>query len=101
MSWVIAVVIIVAGLSIAVFSRSASARRKNRQGRGSLLENLVEWYQQMSQNRQCAPLRKKLLKLARSQDLAERLIDHEKRKNPGKPEHWYLEKIIYDLRRGR
>ena len=32
-------------------------------------------------------------------DLAERLINLQKRKNPGHPEQWYWEKVIYDLER--
>ncbi|MGB3496373.1 MAG: hypothetical protein WBA57_26845 [Elainellaceae cyanobacterium] len=32
-------------------------------------------------------------------DTAERLITSEKRRHPGKPESWYLEKVIYDLTR--
>ena len=30
---------------------------------------------------------------------ADRLVSYEKRRNPGKTEQWYLEKVIYDLRR--
>lgn len=30
---------------------------------------------------------------------ANRLVSYEKKRNPGKPEQWYLEKVIYDLRR--
>ncbi|MDJ0662694.1 MAG: hypothetical protein QNJ42_24895 [Crocosphaera sp.] len=32
-------------------------------------------------------------------DLAERLINLQKRKNPGHREEWYWEKVIYDLER--
>ncbi|ACB53940.1 hypothetical protein cce_4592 [Crocosphaera subtropica ATCC 51142] len=32
-------------------------------------------------------------------DLAERLINLQKQKNPGHPEKWYWEKVIYDLER--
>lgn len=58
------------------------------------------WYQQMRVDIECAPLRQKILKIV-SQDTAERLIALAKRKNPGKPEHWYLEKVLYDLQRRR
>ena len=34
-------------------------------------------------------------------DTAQRLVDGEKRRNPGQPENWYLDKVIYDLKRGR
>lgn len=30
---------------------------------------------------------------------ADRLVSYEKSRNPGKTEQWYLEKVIYDLRR--
>ncbi|WP_107667954.1 hypothetical protein [Cyanothece sp. BG0011] len=32
-------------------------------------------------------------------DLAKRLINLQKQKNPGHPEKWYWEKVIYDLER--
>ena len=32
------------------------------------------------------------------QDIAQRMIDLEKAKNPGKAESWYISKIICDLR---
>lgn len=32
---------------------------------------------------------------------AKRLIDSEKQKNPGQAESWYLDKVLYDLKRGR
>ncbi|BAZ14777.1 hypothetical protein NIES4071_66210 [Calothrix sp. NIES-4071] len=56
--------------------------------------------QQMRVDVECAPLRQKLLKIV-SQDTAERLIALAKRKNPGKLERWYLEKVLYDLQRRR
>lgn len=49
-----------------------------------------------------AKLRKKLLILVKNQhDIANNLIRLEKLKNPGHSERWYLEKLIYDLQRGR
>lgn len=56
------------------------------------------WYQRMRADIECAPLRQKLGKIV-SQDTAERLIALARRKNPGKPERWYLEKVLYDLQR--
>jgi hypothetical protein len=35
------------------------------------------------------------------QDVANRLIALERVKKPGQPTEWYLEKVIYDLKRGR
>ena len=48
----------------------------------------------------CKPLRRKLLNLVH-RDTADRLISSAKRQHPGKSERWYLEKVIYDLQRGR
>ena len=36
-----------------------------------------------------------------NKEIAERLIDSEKERNPGYPEKWYWEKIVYDLERDR
>jgi hypothetical protein len=57
-------------------------------------------YEQMLIDIECVPLRQKLLKLV-SKDTAERLIALARRKNPGKSEAWYLEKVLYDLQRRR
>jgi hypothetical protein len=32
---------------------------------------------------------------------AKRLLAQQRRKNPGKSDNWYLEKVIYDLERDR
>lgn len=45
-------------------------------------------------------LRRELLTIVhREQATADRLIAYEKRNHPGHTEQWYLEKVIYDLRR--
>lgn len=49
----------------------------------------------------CKKLYRELLTLVHGQnDIAERLITLEKHRNPGKLESWYLDKVIYDIRRG-
>ena len=48
----------------------------------------------------CAPLKQELRKRLDA-DTAHRLIMSAKLRYPGKPEHWYLEKVLYDLKRGR
>lgn len=48
----------------------------------------------------CKALRHKLSQKV-NRDVAERLIRLEKLQHPGKSERWYLEKVIYDLQRGR
>lgn len=66
---------------------------KNRLGIGN------RYYSRKS-DRGCRELRRKLLNLVHY-DTADRLISSAKREHPGKSERWYLEKVIYDLQRGR
>ena len=51
-------------------------------------------------NGRAGSLRRELLKRVDS-GTADRLIASARRRNPGKSESWYLEKVLYDLRRGR
>lgn len=45
-------------------------------------------------------LRRQLMTIVHGeQATANRLVSYEKSRNPGKAEEWYLEKVIYDLRR--
>lgn len=61
---------------------------------------LTQLYKRYSESFVCKSLRQELFALVHGeQDLAKRLIDWEKRKHPNKSERWYLEKVIYDLRR--
>lgn len=47
-------------------------------------------------------LQRELLKLLRGEvDTAERLLQQQRRLHPGKSDRWYLEKVIYDLKRDR
>ncbi len=57
-------------------------------------------YASAQSDRRCKALRRKLLTLVH-RDVAERLINLAKRQHPGKSQSWYLEKVIYDLQRGR
>ena len=57
-------------------------------------------YHSRRSDRGCKALRRKLLNLVHY-DTADRLISSAKRQHPGKSERWYLEKVIYDLQRGR
>jgi hypothetical protein len=46
--------------------------------------------------------RQKLLKLlGNNQATVDRLIGNAKLRNPGEPEQWYWEKVLYDLERDR
>lgn len=61
---------------------------------------LTGFYQYWSESSACTKLRRELLTLVRGQqDIANRLLAVERRKHSGKSERWYLEKVIYDLRR--
>ncbi len=60
----------------------------------------VGGYRAYQSDKGCKALRRKLLNLVH-RDTAERLINSAKRQHPGKSERWYLEKVIYDLQRGR
>lgn len=66
---------------------------KKRSSRGS------RYYPRKS-DRGCKALRRKLLNLVHH-NTADRLISAAKLQHPGKSERWYLEKVIYDLQRGR
>ncbi|NJP08972.1 MAG: site-2 protease family protein [Leptolyngbyaceae cyanobacterium RU_5_1] len=75
--------------------------RQNRR-RSHVKSNRTPGWQLFPKDAGITPLRKQLLNLVKQrQETAEQLVALEKAKNPGKPERWYLEKIIYDLRRGR
>lgn len=41
--------------------------------------------------------RKVLLQAKNDHALVERLLNHERRKNPGQSETWYLDKVLYNL----
>ena len=61
---------------------------------------LNSWWQQYREAERSNKLYHELLILLHGQtDTAERLIDLEKNKYPGQIESWYLDKVIYDLRR--
>lgn len=61
---------------------------------------LNRWWQQYREVNQYNKLHHELTVLLHGQsDTAQRLIDLEKIKHPGQSESWYLDKVIYDLRR--
>ncbi|WP_041619480.1 hypothetical protein [Stanieria cyanosphaera] len=58
------------------------------------------WWQQYREAVRRSRLHQELLMLLHGQqDQAQRLINLEKSKNPGHLETWYLNKVIYDLRK--
>lgn len=61
---------------------------------------LNNWWQQYREADRSNKLYHDLMILVHGQsDTAQRLIDLERIKHPGQSESWYLDKIIYDLRR--
>lgn len=74
--------------------------RHRRNSRSNNSGGLGTKFRQFQENIKCAPLRNKILKRV-DRATADRLINAMKYKHPGKGESWYLEKVIYDLERGR
>jgi hypothetical protein len=50
---------------------------------------------------QTGSLDKELIDRVRDRETAKRLLEASRISNPDKPKKWHLEKIIYDLKRGR
>jgi hypothetical protein len=58
------------------------------------------WWQQYREAKKASKLHHELLILLHGKsETAKRLIDLEKIRHPGQLESWYLDKVIYDLRR--
>ncbi|GAB4551963.1 MAG: hypothetical protein Tsb0014_45980 [Pleurocapsa sp.] len=61
---------------------------------------LNTWWQQYREVNRSNKLYHDLMILVHGQsNTAQRLIDLERIKHPGQSESWYLDKVIYDLRR--
>ena len=61
---------------------------------------LNKWWQGYRESNRSNKLHHELMILLHGQsDTAQRLIDLEKIKHPGQPESWYLDKVVYDLKR--
>lgn len=89
---VIILLIVIAAVTFSIFlSKSRNPAFKHVM-RGELGQVFV--------NHQCASLRRELLKRVHP-NTAARLINLAKLKHPGKSECWYLDKVLYDLKRGR
>lgn len=61
------------------------------------------WWQQYREAARCSNLRRELWLMlygkGNEEELAETLVKSEKYAHPGKRESWYLERVIYNLRR--
>ncbi|MDY6936528.1 MAG: site-2 protease family protein [Cyanobacteriota bacterium] len=75
---------------------STSTRQPNARNRPASKKGFFDRFKQPNTNR----LWREILKRVDG-GTAQRLIDLEKRKNPSQPESWYLDKVLYDLKRGR
>ena len=69
--------------------------------RAALFPQLIESLKSCWQKNKCDSLNRELMHIVRDRDTARRLVMSAKTNYPGKAEEWYLEKVIYDLRRGR
>ncbi|NES71938.1 MAG: hypothetical protein F6K24_45425 [Okeania sp. SIO2D1] len=83
------IIVVIAVVVLSKFSQSIPFLRKfNRR------------WQQLQGSSQSHALRRELLNRVDS-GTAQRLINQAKLNTPGKSECWYLEKVLYDLKRGR
>ena len=94
MSWLIAIVAMVAALIL--FSRRFRRLLHLNRSKGGITGKL----RQLGEDAKTASVRREILRRV-SQDTADRLIKLAKLQHPGKTEHWYLDKVLYDLKRGR
>lgn len=89
-------------LLILVISSTPMPKRSKWGKRKAIAINIGDVFGRISDGGKCAKLRRELLRVLGDRgDTANRLIALEKRKNPGKPERWYLEKVLYDCKRRR
>ena len=94
MAWLIAIVAMIAALILSS-RRFRKLLHLNRSSKG-----ITSKLRQLGEDARAAPLRREILKRV-SRDTADRLVKLARVQHPGKPEHWYLDKILYDLKRGR
>ncbi len=72
------------------------------QNRQSLWNQIINRCQSWLNNGSKIRLEQELLTLVHGNTAtANRLVNGEKRRHPNQTQQWYLEKVIYDLQRGR
>ena len=103
--WVglIRLLIVVVALAFLIYlfnSSLKSGRLQRRIKQRSINPSLREKCQQRLEQWRCISLKRELLRRVQP-DTASRLISSAKLRTPDKPERWYLEKVLYDLKRGR
>ncbi len=69
-----------------------------------VVKTIRDWWQQYREANRCSNLREELRLLlygeGNEEELAKILIGSEKYAHPGRPESWYIEQVIYKLRKG-
>ncbi|HBE18177.1 MAG TPA: hypothetical protein DEG17_16455 [Cyanobacteria bacterium UBA11149] len=88
-------------LSIGLLGSSSQRRSCSQRRRANLFSKLAHSFKSFWKEGKCHALNRELLQIVRDRDIASRLVMSAKLNYPGKSEEWYLEKVIYDLRRGR
>lgn len=90
------IIVSIVGFSLYFFGSN------NQSDEGNFFTDLRDKFQDWLEQSKCDALRRELLGLVQQQeDVADRLIDNAKSQYPGNTESWYLEKVIYDLKRDR
>lgn len=102
-AWSVLLFILLACVAFLVYPFTLTGKSKRLEKwrkRASTKQGFTEKFKDKLEQRRCTPLKKELLQRFKP-DTAERLIRLAKLQNPGKPEYWYLEKVLYDVKRGR
>lgn len=103
--WVRSVILLIVVIALAfliyLFNSNLKSRRLQRRRKPTSIKmGFIEKFKKRLEQWRCVPLKRELLRRLQP-DTASRLIASARFKNPDQPEHWYLEKVLYDLNRGR
>ena len=96
--WLVGLLIV--AVALAVLSAFKSGRLQRQRQQTFTKQGFIEKFKEKLEEWRCAPLKRELRQRLQP-DTASRLIASARLKTPGKPEHWYFEKVLYDLKRGR
>ena len=90
-------------LVVLTFRSLTSGDKANRERQfRSDVTSVVNIWERIGEDRKCAALRRELLnRVHHRREIAERLLASTRKNHPGRSQRWYLEKVIYDLKRGR
>ncbi len=98
--WVWFAGLLIIAVALAFLLTSQSRRLQRRRKQTFIKQGFIEKFKEKLEEWRSAPLKRELLQRLQP-DTASRLIASARLKTPGKPEHWYFEKVLYDLKRGR